>query len=96
MAKITFAQEQKRRLFSARETVTILRVRLSLISRPGGVSAAAVMRALYAGEEGERLIERIRASLKGYYLFALNHHILWINKKNHLPCIYFSNIGKRI
>lgn len=93
MAKITFAQEQKRRLFSARETVTILRVRLSLISRPGGVSAAAVMRALYA--EGERLIERIRASLKGYYLFALNHHILWINK-NHLPCIYFSNIGKRI
>lgn len=89
MAKITFAQEQKRRLFSARETVTILRVRLSLISRPGGVSAAAVMRALYSEEEEERLIERI-------YLFALNHHILWINKKNHLPCIYFSNIGKRI
>lgn len=87
MAKITFAQEQKRRLFSARETVTILRVRLSLISRPGGVSAAAVMRALYSEEEEERLIERIR--LKGYYLFALNHHILWINKKNHLPCIYF-------
>lgn len=45
-------------LFTNRESLTILRICFSLISRPGG--AAAVMRTLYSEDEGEELIKRIR------------------------------------
>lgn len=61
MAKIFFfAQEHKRRLFTTRESLTIIRLCSSIISRPGGVTAAAVMSALHSEEEGEDLIRRIR------------------------------------
>lgn len=61
MAKIFFfAQEHKRRMFTNRESLTILRFCSSLISHPGGFTAAAVMKALYAEEEGEELVRRIR------------------------------------
>lgn len=47
-------------MFTNRESLTILRLCSSLISHPGGFTAAAVMKALYAEEEGEELVRRIR------------------------------------
>uniref|UniRef100_A0A8W8HKR2 Uncharacterized protein n=1 Tax=Magallana gigas TaxID=29159 RepID=A0A8W8HKR2_MAGGI len=53
-------EEHTRRLFTNRESLTILRLCSSIISGPEGVSASVVMSALHSEEEGRELINRVR------------------------------------
>lgn len=64
-------QEHKKRLFTANESATILRLCSKLIQERGGIGAERVINALSAEEEGRSIITRVKAS----NLMCRNYHV---------------------